>query len=821
MSEDLPLLDEVQELLNKERTLLALQVLEQQQDAVEWKSRYEKLFNEISTAHPAAQLIAHEIMNDDKEKNWNANGISSVLLDSHIFDFSHKKLGNEGVRQIFKSVHNLKRRGHNQSLILVLNSCQLSHDSIEEVVALISVPTVAAVDISNNDFGEVFKEKLFEALKFRKVPLQYLLLSHNQFQSSHFGKQLFSVASPSDIWGIAVTLADFDSEMNNTDAINGTTDRGKTKLTGGSKHPHHAKEFLQTLLDNAIQGSVIPKSTVRRQSSSGGAVPPLAVLGLTGAQLGRTTLTLLQQVLLVYADSLTDLDLSWALIGASGAELLAAALLTTSNGCQLVRLALTGNAIADFGCQCLSKVLVSNRSLTHLDVRSNDLHDASLRSLSECLSAGHKNNTLCLQRLDVRHNNLTVHGALTAEYEIQASGSATTLLWCDSSSRPLPRDRPEDLSPPYTTQAAPLRTRLSCHRETMPTVLYTIPAPAEVQRRSCTVLVEWSVRDRTSESLRPAAIHWGLRRPVDSGAGSDGDRQIGPDHTLTLSETPPSGGRWAGWQTCRAEVLWGAEEPAELLLVAYGASTGNSGSGYLELESSHLTATILPSSGDSHGLFTLVAGGLTADNSTIRTQDVRREHHRCVVTALPSGFTELQSLIWSGPPIEFCALSWELCLAATAAVARDPLTATRTATRPPTVGSHVPGLTYEWLVVVSPADGGDDIAVRGACSSPSLGATSATDLSWTWQGYQLTLAATLLPGDRIIIAASVVVSPEYRTDTNASAGASGCKVRIRDVRVWQDRETADERLRSWAGSAYVKADEMFCTHNDPSLVMHL
>ena len=60
----LPLLDEVNELIEKERLLLSLKLLAQKEEAVEWKSKYDKLVDSIGT-----KLSNPSIPIDDRQDN--------------------------------------------------------------------------------------------------------------------------------------------------------------------------------------------------------------------------------------------------------------------------------------------------------------------------------------------------------------------------------------------------------------------------------------------------------------------------------------------------------------------------------------------------------------------------------------------------------------------------------------------------------------------------------------------------------------------------------------------------------------------------------
>ena len=94
----------------------------------------------------------------------------------------------------------------------------------------------------------------------------------------------------------------------------------------------------------------------------------------------------LSHVLELCVPSLTDLDLSFSYVGQNGASSLRQIL--ASSACQLVRVGLCGNNLGDAGITELSRGLGKNKTLTYLDVRTNQVTPPGLRALCHALSGG-------------------------------------------------------------------------------------------------------------------------------------------------------------------------------------------------------------------------------------------------------------------------------------------------------------------------------------------------------------------------------------------------------------------------------------------------
>ena len=89
--DDVPLLDEVQMLLEKERLLLELKFLEQQKEAQEWKSKYDMIVEKVHLAAVVSgdtKAVEQVVHIDDKEVTgaYTSRGASGVLTNDRMND---------------------------------------------------------------------------------------------------------------------------------------------------------------------------------------------------------------------------------------------------------------------------------------------------------------------------------------------------------------------------------------------------------------------------------------------------------------------------------------------------------------------------------------------------------------------------------------------------------------------------------------------------------------------------------------------------------------------------------------------------------------
>lgn len=207
---ELPLLDEVNELLEKEKLLLGLKVIEQQREAQEWKKKYDLLLGKVSETgdmrllNTAAVIggASSEAINDDENTNYNTNNSSSssssssgsssnnksssgaqrrsimskksiveivteILMTSGsnwVLDLSNKLLSNSSLTLLLKGPTSLTHSNPDLS-VFNFSRCGLKEEHYTSLGAIITKPNIMSIDLSHNLLGRGFEQELFVALK--------------------------------------------------------------------------------------------------------------------------------------------------------------------------------------------------------------------------------------------------------------------------------------------------------------------------------------------------------------------------------------------------------------------------------------------------------------------------------------------------------------------------------------------------------------------------------------------------------------------------------------------------------------------------------
>ena len=166
-----PLLDEVTELLQKERTLLGLKVLEQQVEAQDWRSKYEALVEKVSDVagrtenarvfEMAADVHATPIKAQDFRyrvmEALRAKGVNWIL------DLCDANVGLAGISEILKIFHGLKNSS--KISVIMLRNTSLDGSCNEQTAAICSFPFFDGLDISWNNLTKSFIGHLITALE--------------------------------------------------------------------------------------------------------------------------------------------------------------------------------------------------------------------------------------------------------------------------------------------------------------------------------------------------------------------------------------------------------------------------------------------------------------------------------------------------------------------------------------------------------------------------------------------------------------------------------------------------------------------------------
>ena len=442
----LPYQDKVDLLLEKQRYLMQLKVIEQERLAKEWKSKYDSLVDKVGSSagktgdYSALESAAMENDNarpisnniDVSEKKdegmgmdttviekkiltelpskTDSEGMQSLLMNrSHqwILDFSNLAIKDPFLRQLNKDVFSMKGIESYNIQVVNLSRCELedSKDGTLELGAILSKPSVQALDLSHNNLGATFLTQLISSLKSRRKTPQYLLLQGNMHIAQHSLIPLIKNLTDST-WGLGLTLCDLNNgqlSSNGSNHSSGKGGKGKKKnsstlkdkgglthdkddlqkgLYGNDKQPHKTLEVLTSIVENLdpranAGGHKKTTSTSKGQPASTGGImrtssmTKMAVFALNYAQMCIESVDKLGRVLSLTSSTLTDLDLSFSFIGENGCKMLRDTL--EYRGCQLIRLSIAGNNVGNVGISTLSESFTRNKSLTYLDSRSNNI----------------------------------------------------------------------------------------------------------------------------------------------------------------------------------------------------------------------------------------------------------------------------------------------------------------------------------------------------------------------------------------------------------------------------------------------------------------
>lgn len=179
---DIPLVDEINELLNKERTLMGLKMMEHQVEAEEWKKKYETLIQHIGPdrnvdgGNVHAYEIAAEVVSQE-EDNWQKD-LDRILYMQHQSDYpwcldtSNVELQST---QITKILNFPKSHNYHGVSVLSLHHCGIKDTDAQLASTLLHFPGLQALDLSHNELGSEFQKILLADIE---VHILYSLYSN-------------------------------------------------------------------------------------------------------------------------------------------------------------------------------------------------------------------------------------------------------------------------------------------------------------------------------------------------------------------------------------------------------------------------------------------------------------------------------------------------------------------------------------------------------------------------------------------------------------------------------------------------------------------
>ena len=317
---DIPLLDEFAEILEKEKTLMSLKLLEQKMETDEWKKKYELNIDKVRGNMVDGLKGGPIVINMGSEKGSVAKtrDFSTVLLSLHNEKttkinqavFSNINLNKDKIKLI---MDHLKLSSYISSL--VLSHCYLNDDQAQELVLLVTKKEIRSLDLSLNQLGERFISTLLPATRGRSsnAAPQYLLLHGNMPLSSvaSFPSAIFSICGRST-WGLTLTLMDsaiFSKNLPSAAAAGDKDTKSKNDelfTNVESALPKLCTAFLNQL-NSILENSQLGKPAIKdlpkkKKDTPSRPVAPVAeaclrdlsVLGLMHSSLGKESFKLLK-----------------------------------------------------------------------------------------------------------------------------------------------------------------------------------------------------------------------------------------------------------------------------------------------------------------------------------------------------------------------------------------------------------------------------------------------------------------------------------------------------------------------------------------------
>ena len=193
-SADIPLLDEVNELIEKERLLLSLKLLEQKQEAQEWKSKYDSLVGKVSDNigdtgdFDSLEYAAETFV--EKRVDFISQFDLNILLKNQrfpwIIDLSNTFIEPATFASTIKSLFSNRPVVGSNVTVTVFKNCNLTDENVGALMTLFRNNEVQGIDLSYNSLSEVFFLQLVDVMKvcFYSFLLYYLFILFVQESSS-------------------------------------------------------------------------------------------------------------------------------------------------------------------------------------------------------------------------------------------------------------------------------------------------------------------------------------------------------------------------------------------------------------------------------------------------------------------------------------------------------------------------------------------------------------------------------------------------------------------------------------------------------------
>jgi hypothetical protein len=178
----LPLLDEVNELIEKERLLLSLKLQAQKEEAVEWKSKYDKLVDSIGAklSNPPipidgaqdnvqylTQLESLAAVESDPVEHISLHDINGLLKNrvlSWVLDLRDHRIDKLLFEKLVKSVFGVNS-SYSDIKVAIFDNCGLTDDFAAALLSMFRSAQLLAIDLSNNELSDSLFIQLITTLK--------------------------------------------------------------------------------------------------------------------------------------------------------------------------------------------------------------------------------------------------------------------------------------------------------------------------------------------------------------------------------------------------------------------------------------------------------------------------------------------------------------------------------------------------------------------------------------------------------------------------------------------------------------------------------
>lgn len=172
MDDEIPLVREVEQLIENEKALVNLKLAEQKREAQLWKEKYDKLLHTVKETSNSDESIPFETPNTNesaivavKKKEISKEDLVESFLKSSFVELSGSRIS----ISMFKEMVKLFNINFQSKLFTTLDisDCNLDDKYAEALGHIFASPRILSYDCSSNMLGSVFLEAITGSLKVK------------------------------------------------------------------------------------------------------------------------------------------------------------------------------------------------------------------------------------------------------------------------------------------------------------------------------------------------------------------------------------------------------------------------------------------------------------------------------------------------------------------------------------------------------------------------------------------------------------------------------------------------------------------------------